>query len=243
MEYKDLLKLVEKTRSLRRFKPDPVPDDLVDKMIEIARRAPSGFNQQPWEFVVIKKPELRQKIAGWCAEYMAQSGSMEATREKWQKAWNPEPVGSANDYSTAPVYILVLGDTRTQQGLPMGVRYDAHRRQYIYISSLANAFLYLHMAAGVLGLASQWVSAVSVPYVHCMIKDLLGIPETLEVYDMLVVGYPAVKARPKLLREKAQLVHNDDCGADDFRTDEQVKDFIVKARTWNIAAHSRQADS
>jgi nitroreductase len=242
MDFQSLLELVDNTRSLRRFKPDPVPDELIDKMIEVARRAPSGFNQQPWEFVIIKKPELRQKIARWCAEYIAQSGIMDNTRENWQKVWNPEPVGSAADYATAPVYILLLGDARTKEGLPMGVRFDAHRREYIYTSSLANAFLYLHMSAGVLGLASHWVSAVSVPYVHCMIKDLLGIPASLEVYDMLAVGYAAVHTRPKLLREKTQMVHYDDCGHNDFRTDEQVRDFIVKARTWTIASHNRQSD-
>ena len=47
MDYQSLLELVDNTRSLRRFKPDPVPDELIDKMIEVARRAPSGFNQQP----------------------------------------------------------------------------------------------------------------------------------------------------------------------------------------------------
>jgi nitroreductase len=242
MDYQAFLELVDNTRSLRRFKPDPVPDDLIDKMIEAARRAPSGFNQQPWEFVIIKKPELRQKIAGWCGEYIAQSAKMETTRESWQKAWNPEPVGSAADYGTAPVYILLLGDTRTQEGLPMGVRFDEHRREYIFTSSLANAFLYLHMCAGILGLASQWVSAVTVPYAQCQIKNLIGIPNHMEVYDMLAVGYPAVHSRPKLLREKASIVHYDDCGEADFRTDQQVRDFIVKARTWTMASHSRQAE-
>jgi nitroreductase len=242
MDYQSLLDLADNTRSLRRFKPDGVPDELINKMIEVARRAPSGFNQQPWEFVVVKKPELRQKIAGWCAEYIAQTATMEVTRESWQKVWNPEPVGSAADYATAPVYILLFGDTRAKEGLPMGVRFDEHRREYIYTSSLANAFLYLHMTAGVLGLASQWVSAVSVPYVHCLIKDLLGIPKELDVYDMLAVGYPAVHSRPKLLRDKTELVHYDVCSPGSFRTDEQARDFIVKARTWTIAAHNRQAD-
>jgi nitroreductase len=242
VDYQTLLELVNNTRSLRRFKPDPVPDELIDQMIEVARRAPSGFNQQPWEFVIIKKAKLRRKIAGWCSGYITQSADMEATRESWQKVWNPEPLGSAADYATAPVYILLLGDTRAKTGLPMGVRCDEHRRESIYISSLANAFLYLHMAAGVLGLASQWVSAVTVPYVHCMIKDLIGIPPELEVYDMLAVGFPAVHPRPKLLREKTQIVHRDDCGLSDFRTVEQVRDFIIRARTWTIAAHNRQAD-
>jgi nitroreductase len=242
MEYNDLLDLVKNTRSIRRFKPDPIPEEYIDKIIEIARWAPSGFNQQPWEFIVVRKPELRKKIAGYTGMYWSQSREMEATRESWQGAWNPEPVGSEADYSTAPVFIILFGDTRTKEGLPMGVRFDGHRRETIFTSSLANAFLYMHMAAGTLGLASQWVSAVATPYAHCMIKDLLGIRKDLEIYDMMVVGYPAVKSRPKLLRDKDKMVHFEYCGSEAFRTDEEVREYIRKSRTWTIASHKRKAD-
>ena len=176
MDYDAFMEIVRNTRSIRRFRPDPVPDDSIDKIIEAARWAPSGFNQQPWEFVVVKDAAYRGKIAGWYGEYMAQTRTMETTREAWQKAWDPEPTGSAADFSVAPVYILLLGDTRTKPGLPMSMRYNPARQEYIFTASLANAFLYMHMAAGVLGLASQWVSGVASPYVHCLVKDLLGTP-------------------------------------------------------------------
>lgn len=242
MDYDDLLRIVQNTRSIRRFKPDPIPDSYIDKIIEVARWAPSGFNQQPWEFVVVKKPELRQKIVSSFGTYWSQSREMEATRESWQKVWNPEAVGTDSDYSIAPVYIILFGDIRTKEGLPMGVRYDEHRREYIYISSLANAFLYMHMAAATLGLASQWLSTVATPYVHCLVKDWLGIPKELEVYDMMAIGYPAVKPRPKLLREKNKMVHYDFCDPGNFRTDAEVKAFVRKARTWTIASHNRKPD-
>ena len=54
-------------------------------------------------------------------------------------------------------------------------------------SGLANSFLYLHLAATKLGLASQWISAIAVPFVGCMVKDLLGIPQVMETYDMMVL--------------------------------------------------------
>lgn len=98
------------------------------------------------------------------------------------------------------------------------------------------------MAASVLGLASQWVSGVASPYLHCLVKDVLGIPEYLQVYDMLAVGYPAVRARPKLLRDRADVVHHDYCGPDAFRSDEEVRDWVRKARAWTMASHARQAD-
>ena len=62
MKYESFLELAKKRRSIRSFKPDPIPDEYVDKIIEAARWAPSGFNTQPWEFVVIKKKELKESI-------------------------------------------------------------------------------------------------------------------------------------------------------------------------------------
>ena len=61
-QYDCLLDLVKKRRTVRHFKSTPVPDDYITKIIEAARWAPSGFNTQPWEFVVIKKPEIHDKI-------------------------------------------------------------------------------------------------------------------------------------------------------------------------------------
>jgi hypothetical protein len=59
---------------------------------------------------------------------------------------------------------------------------------------------------------------------------------------MLVLGYPAFEPRPKLLKDKAKMVHYDHCDPGSFRTDAEVKDFIRKARSWNIGAEKRKAD-
>ncbi len=242
MDYSTVLELAKNTRSIRRFKPDPIPDKFIDQIIEVARWAPSGFNQQPWDFIVVKDPELKSKIVGFCREFGAQSLQMEIARESWQKGPKWEPVKKDNDYSIAPIFILLCGDTRTKEGLPMALRYNPDRLQSTFTSSLANAFLYMHMTAGALGLASQWVSATSSSYPQCMIKNLLGIPKELEIYDMLVIGYPVFKPRPKLLKDKAKTVHYDYCGPESFRTDDEVKDFIRRARAWNIGSEKREED-
>ena len=240
--YNSLLQVVKKTRSIRRFKADPVPPEYIDKYLEVARWAPSGYNQQPWEFVVVTQPELRQKMAKYTSGYWAQSPEMEATREPWQGKWNPEPVGSEADYSIAPVYILLLGDTRTKEGLPMGVRFDAHRLDTIFTSSLANTFLYMHMAASCLGrLLNGSLGLHALRSMHA--ERLAGKSrKELDIYDMLALGYPAVQPRPKLLRAKDKMVHFNYCGPEAFRTDEEVRDFIRKARTWTIASHARKPD-
>lgn len=242
MDYEALMEIIQNTRSIRRFKADPVPDELIDKIIEAARWAPSGFNQQPWEFVVVRDPELRAKITGWYGQYMAQTREMETTREGWMKSWDPEPAGSEADYATAPVYIILLNDTRAQDGLPMSIRFNAARLDYIVAASLTNAFLYMHMAASTLGLASQWISGIASPHVHCLTKGLLGIPKELEIVEMMALGYPAVRARPKLLRERAEIVHYDYCGPEAFRSDEEVRDWVRRARAWTMASHARRAD-
>ena len=65
MDYDSFLELVKARRTIRRFKPDPIPDEYVDKIIEAARWAPSGFNMQPWEFVVIRDKKLKDTIVQW----------------------------------------------------------------------------------------------------------------------------------------------------------------------------------
>ena len=243
MDYDTLLKLVKKRRSIRRFKPDPIPNEYIEKIIEVARWAPSGFNMQPWEFVVVKKPELRKKIVGYVNEYWTQAKSMETTRESWQgKPWKTSGVLDAGmDYTTAPVFIILYGDTRTKAGLPMGLRYDSNRYHLIFTSSLANAFLYMHLAATTMELASQWVSAITTPFASCMVKDLLGIPAEMEPYDMLALGYPALKPSGKFMRDPKKMTHYDDCGHEDFRLEDEVKDFIKRARNWTIGTHRRKA--
>ncbi len=243
MDYDSLLELVKNRRSIRRFKPDPIPDEHIDKIIEVARWAPSGFNMQPWEFVVVRKPELRKQIVDYVGDYWAHAKMMETTREPWQgKPWKTSGVVDAGmDYTTAPAFILLFGDTRTKVGLPMGVRYDSNRYRLIFTSGLASAFLYMHLAATTLGLASQWVSSVTIPYASCLIKNLLGIPLEMEPYDMLALGYPAIQPSEKFLREKAKMVHYDHCGAEDFRSDDEVKDFVKRARNWTIGTHRRKA--
>jgi len=233
MDYDSLLELVKNRRSIRSFKTDPVPDEFINKILEAARWAPSGFNMQPWEFVVGKDAKLKDGITRIFAEETALSFKMDVTREKWQyKNGNvPEPRGGAGtDFNNAPVFIICFGDTRTIQGLPMSRRYDRHLADLAFISGLASAFLYMHLAAETLGLASRWLSTVSTPYGGCMVKQLLGVPHYMEAYDMMAIGHPDKGPRPKTTRSPAEFTHYDYCGEGAFRSDEAVRDFIFKMR-------------
>ncbi len=66
----DFMDTVRKRRSIRRYKPDPIPDDVLSQILEAARLAPSSGHRQPWHFIVIKNPEIKKNlgIAVWAAE-------------------------------------------------------------------------------------------------------------------------------------------------------------------------------
>jgi nitroreductase len=244
MDYDTFLDLVKHRRTIRRFRPDPVPDEYVDKIIEAAQWAPSGFNMQPWDFVVVRDKKLKDTIVQWVRDYHKLIMKTESARETWQQVPRRPTHNQEMDYRIAPVFILVLGDTRTNKGLPTAMRYDGERLRTIFISSLANAYLYMSLAATTLGLANEWVSSVATAYPHCLTKDLLGIPPEYEIYDMMALGYPAYKLTSrKLMRDKDRMVHYDRSKAEDFRTDEEVNDFIRKARIWTTANHRRGVDN
>ena len=233
--YDSLLELVKKRRSIRRFKPEPIPDEYISKIIEVARWAPSGANLQPWEFVVVKDQEFKKKIVQFCRTSTENDLEMETTREKWQSTLKPKstsaPVGKIKsnyaNYAEAPVFILLYGDSRTNIGLPMYRRYNKSLQEEAFRGGLASAFLYMHLAASSLGLASQWVSQIGTPFANCMIKDLLGIPAEFEPYDMMAVGYPAAQPTPRIVRTQKEITHYD-YSPESYRTADQVKEFIQK---------------
>ena len=57
---------IKTRRSIRAYKPDPVPEDKLNKVLEAARLAPSGKNGQPWRFVVVRDPAIRQALVAAC---------------------------------------------------------------------------------------------------------------------------------------------------------------------------------
>ena len=223
MDYESLLELVKKRRSIRKFKTEPIPDEYVDRIIEAARWSPSGANSQPWEFIVVKKQELRDRIIELISETTNLNHKMELAREPEQRfVWSPA------GYARAPVLIILCGDPRTQDAYPLNT--TLQRGVSVFTSSLASAFLYMHLAATALGLGSQWVSSIANPYVQSLTKDLLGVPKELEFYDMMAVGYPDAEPKPRPVRAKEEMVHYDYYDKTKFRTEQQVKDFLATLR-------------
>jgi nitroreductase len=214
--YDSLLELVKKRRSVRWFKPDSIPDEYIDKIIEVARWAPSGFHTQPWEFVVVKKKDIKDKII------ISLRGEPALTSRR-------------ENYENAPVFIILLGDWRAKVGLPGSVEEQNRRVDNLFCSSLASAFLYMHLAATSLGLASAWVSASASDGPQRKIKEILKIPDALRIYDMMAVGYGSRSPITKVLRNKVDIIHYDDGGQ--YRTDAQVSADAEKTKEWCFSAH------
>ena len=59
----ELLEAIKTRRAIRRFKKDPVSPEMIEKMLEAARWAPSSINCQPWEFIVVTNPETKQRMS------------------------------------------------------------------------------------------------------------------------------------------------------------------------------------
>ena len=226
MNYESLLELVKKRRSIRSFKPDPIPDEYVDKIIEAARWAPSGANSQPWEFIVVKKQELKDSIVKLYEEYSSLAHRMELSREPEERFPSyVKPPQRSPGFAVAPVFIIICGDPRTKDAYPLSAHFD--KGQQIFASGLASACLYMHLAATALGLGSQWVTATAHPFVQSQIKALLGIPRELEIYDTMAVGYSDSEPKPRPVRAKGEMVHYDYYDQAKFRTNEKVKEFIL----------------
>ena len=237
VDYEAFLELIKNTRSIRRFKPEPIPDEYVDKIIEAGRWAPSAGNSQPWEFIVVKKEELRDSIVKIIMEQNVFSAKMELTREPEQRFYGQAGPPEQLHYRDAPVFIILCGDPRAKEAFPLNI--VLQRGESMFLSSLANAFLFMHMAATTLGLGSQWVSSIGNPFAQSLIKDLLGIPRELVLYDMLAVGYPAAEPTPRFMRDKEEMIHYDYYDKTKFRTDEAVRDFLSKTKAWLTARHRR----
>ncbi len=70
MEPKQVLDFICRRRSVRRFLKKAIPDDLLEVLMKCAMAAPSGNNVQPWEFVIVRDPALKEKIRTDMAKVM-----------------------------------------------------------------------------------------------------------------------------------------------------------------------------
>jgi nitroreductase len=82
----EFMEVIKRRRSIRKYKQDPVPDEIITQILEAARLAPSGSNRQPWHFIVVKDPETKKKLGlhSWAAEApVVLVGCIDPTEGRW----------------------------------------------------------------------------------------------------------------------------------------------------------------
>lgn len=199
------LSLLRKRRTIRRFKPDPVPQEYVEKILEAGRLAPSGANSQPWDFLVVKDQKLREQITDLFARHHEASKKLDSF---------PFP-GTGNTRS-APVIIVVCGDPRFKRAYPF-----TGRPENTYVISVAAAIQQMHLAATALGLASSWRS-VGLP-VQQALKKLLDIPNFYDVFELIPLGFPDAQPRACYRRPLEEMAHYERFDPARVRSDEEVR--------------------
>ena len=227
MEFSDFLKVIKARRSVRNFKPDPVPDDHVKKILEVARWAMSGANGQPWEFVVVKDPSLRQRVVDIYEEARYRTHFMEATRAAYLRHPGafPHPKNLIR-FRNAPIIIIVCGDPRTIQASVLAASFLNGAK--VFDENLANATQMICLAASVLGLGAEWVSLS--PPTDERVRTALGIPDVFRIDTIVPIGYPSYKPAAPYRRKLEEMVHWDTYDMKKFRDDEQIIEFIRSLR-------------
>ncbi|MBI4187779.1 MAG: nitroreductase family protein [Chloroflexi bacterium] len=238
MQIDDFLELLKKRRSIRRFKPDPIPEGAIEKIIEAGRWAMSGGNGQPWEFIVVKDKETRKKIVE-LYQQNDQSWPVEKTRIKELRfpAMMEGPTGRPPGFKDAPVLIVVCGDPRTFQATLLVTHFlpfDGGNNA-IYFKNVANATQNICLAAAALGLGSQWLSWQS--HRQAALHELLGVPEELTIHTIVPIGYPDYKPAPSYRRELKEIVHYEKYDQSRRRSGDDIYQFLLELRQRTKAAY------
>jgi coenzyme F420-0:L-glutamate ligase/coenzyme F420-1:gamma-L-glutamate ligase len=181
-------------RSIRRLKPDAVPETLVIHLLETAVHAPSAHNLQPWRFAIVMTASARARLgealaAALRADMLADGASETDIRHRI--------AGSLRRITEAPVLIVLCRDvTAVRQSKPQ----DA----IMAVQSVANAATYLLLAAHAEGLGGNWICWPL--YAQAETRTALNLPETWEPQAMVFLGYPDEAPKDKTLKPLKEVV-------------------------------------
>ena len=207
----DVLGLMKTRRSIRRYKQKDVPDELLEKIMEAGRWAPSGDNGQPWRFIVVRHPETKKAMGKLATEgsgrrFTAEffTGRMQERFEGLQdpakkaKAFQKLRTGVVSSFlADAPVIIVVCAKLDVWD-----VPYDA-----------AMATQNMQLMAHALGLGTCVVVAPV-----CDMRDdiktmkLLNVPHGYKIMAPLAVGYPDESPNPRPRLPLKDIVYYEEFG-------------------------------
>lgn len=179
---RDFYVRMNERRTIRHFKPDPVPLDIIEDIIRTAGTSPSGAHTEPWTFVVVQDHKLKVKIR----EIVEQEEYLNYDRrmgEKWVRDLKFIHTSHEKAYLEVAPYVILVFKQAYHTG-DDGVRY-AH---YYYEISTAIACGILITAIHNAGLATLTSTPLNA---GGALRGLLGRPENEKLMLLLPVGYPA----------------------------------------------------
>lgn len=170
----NIWEVFQQRRSVRKFRPDAVPEADIRKMIDAARLAPTSGNQQPWKFLVVRDPAKIKRMEEACVkgfmDRLEQRGGTADEKAEAVKGFRTRISG----YFSAPAYIVVLTDNHSQ--------YPGYNH---WDGPLAAG--YLMLAARALGYGTVFITD-AIP--ESVTKEVLRIPDNYTRVCITPVGVP-----------------------------------------------------
>ena len=188
----DLLEFLKSRRTVRHFSDRPVPREVIERCIEIAGRAPSGANIQPWHFVVVSDSKIKKKIRRAAEKEEREFYNGRAPQEWLDKL---EHLGTDENkpYLEVAPYLIAIFVER------YGLNNEGKKEKHYYtMESVGLATGFLIAALHHVGLASL----THTPSPMNFLNEILNRPENEKPFMLLVVGYPAEDAKvPKISKK------------------------------------------
>ncbi len=195
--------IVRGRRSVRRFRPDPLPHGLVERLIEAAGWAPSPHGTQPWRFAILSRAETKTRLADAMAADWRHNLAMDGEPPEVIEA---RLAGSRRRILEAPVLVLVCLYTEDLDRYPDPVRAAAER--LMAIQSLGASIQNLLLAAYAEGIDAGWMCAPL--FCTQIVVDALGLDSTLTPQALIALGYAAADPKRRPRRPVATLIAWDD---------------------------------
>jgi coenzyme F420-0:L-glutamate ligase/coenzyme F420-1:gamma-L-glutamate ligase len=170
-------------RSVRRFRDDPVPQDVLRQVLEAATLAPSAHNSQPWRFAVLASREVKERLAqAMGADFLRDLASdgvdLEEARRQVER--------SRERILGAPVAVVLCLDRSVEDLYPEQRRQDASHLMMTQSVALAGGTMLL--AAHAHDLGGVWMCAPL--FAPAAVRHALDLPEEWEAQALILLGYP-----------------------------------------------------
>ena len=180
-ESSDFFSVVRTQRAQRAFTAEPVPDDLVERVLEAATYAPSAENTQPWVFIVVRDDAARGRI-GELNRQAWEGGGRDFSRPRLSpEVFAKVEAGATGGIADAPVLVVVCGDV-------------SRCVEAVLESSVWPAVQNLLLAAHALGLGSALTTITTV--FGDEMRSLLALPDHVRALGVVPLGWPARQLGP-----------------------------------------------